>query len=693
MAGQILQHRAYIGGIEVPIVSVSVGTSENSIWQANIGCPWSPFLTKLPKNTKITVFRRNTDLFSNFRLLFDGVLAGVSESRSWRGQAAMTLHVTSDASILGTRRKEIIPLEFALSQDAVGNKLAGSEGDTVTVTELVNVVPVELSMFADMKLVGNDACKAAAYFLSGTPTDSKPSGKVFHDNTKMVTSGGTPGKAFMSPFMNRFYNTFNFARKICHVPLPQVWINAIANEKAWELLTGQVHNAKGMVSYWELGRYLINWFQGSILSIPDATYIGAAVGTQDKVVVNKPSKNITKIPLPNMDKNALGELIIMPHNYFGNAPLCNIIFPDQIISRSLTINHGAEFTRAGVVGQSIPGNQDNAQSGLTAFGYVAPSGLSGYFTDLNLSLEKPEGKRSPYENEFGISYITVPLPQGMLRLWNNEATTKGSQNKKTAQAPPTATKNTMNHEFMISYSQKYTINVEVTPDVEVVPGSSVILLDEEGEHWFAYCSGVTYSWSIEGQASVQLNLTYAHHHSWNFTGAIHYGNSLSDINPDLVKIYSALVGSQVPLVSNEETAQKYFNLWNNTYHQDSRQMKYFNQKTNIIRDVCTMQEYVTFMGGVWSEVSQYDFTKDTPFTTLGQTIVDKFDCSSAMAKLSTAPYVYYDKFAQKPITATPTKPKFKTIGQAGPLTPSTYISGIVDCHLKWLKNVGHVMSV
>jgi len=702
MAGQILQHRAYIGGIEVPIISVAVSTTENSVWQANIQCPWSPFLTKLPKNTKITVFRRNTDLFNDYRLLCDGCLAGVTEARSWKGQAQIILHITSDASILGWRRKQIINLEFSLSKAALQMSQMGGDSQN-TVTNMNNIVPVELSMFANNELVNGDACKAAAYFLSGTPTDNSPGGKKFHDNTRMIASNGSGGDDYdyLSPFMKRFYGDFQLARKICHVPLPKVWVDAIADDKNWEMMMGKVNNAEGMVSYWELGRYLISWFQGSILSIPDATYIGKPTGDEQITKLKAPdsmtpkfgeSAESAKVTMGD-SIDALGELILMPHNYFGNAPLCNIIFPDQIISRSVVTNHGFEYTRAGIVGQGVPESMTNVYSGLTCYNYVAPSGLGGYFESFNFDVDTPAGKRSEYENQFGVSYVTVPISEGMLRLWNTSVETSETPNSTSKKAAPKETINTMNHEFMIAYSQKYSLSVEVMPDVEVVPGSSVILLDQDGEHWFAYCRGVSYSWTIEGQASVTLQLTFAHHHSWSFEGAMHYGNSLSKQNPELIKIYSTLVGCKVEEDDNEVVAQKYFKLWKNTYKEDSRQMKYFSQLTDIVRDVCTMQEYVTFMNGDWSEVETYDFTYDSTFTTLGSTLVDLFDCSEEMASLSTAYYSYYDAFNDTTLKAIAYKPPFSEIGKPGKIIPSTYISGIVDCHLKWLHNVGHAMSV
>lgn len=702
MSGQIFQYKAYIAGIEIPIISVAISTSENSIWVANITCAWSPFLTKLPKNTKITVFRRNTDLFKDFRLACDGCLSGISESTAWKGQASLTLHLTSDTSILGWRRKQIIDLEFSLTSAALGDKLKSGDNETV-VTGLQNILPTEMSMFAPRELVNGDACKAAAYFMSGTPTDNSPGGKKFHDNGYIVSSESSLDKYdYLSPFITRFYQTFKMARKICHVPLPKVWIDTIAGQQSWDMFTDNIRNAGGMVTYWELGRYIVNWFQGAIISIPDATYLGPAVGTSEiakqpipKSIQPKPP-DASEGPQPfavGSQGNALAELVIMPHNYFGNAPLCNIIFPDQILSRHIVINHGFEYTRSGIIGQSIPENTETQESGLMSWNYLAPTGLTEYFDSFNLTEKTPAGKRSIYEQEFGISYLSTSLPEAMVRLWLPKPKTDGGQNTTKKNPVPIQISNTMNHEFMIAYSQKFVTDVEVTPDVEVVPGSSVILLNENGEHQIAYCKGTTSTWSIEGQASITLQLAYPHHYSWSFEGALHYGNAFTGAESNLSEIYSALIGSKVdPMITNKILAIKYFGLWNKQYNRDSRQMKYHNKETHILRDVCTMQEYVTFMGGDWNEV-KYSFEYDATFTTLGKTLVKLFDSSKAMADMSCAKYSYYDPFTDTVIDSISYQPPFGALGQPGKLTPSTYISGIVDCHLKWLNNVGHMMSV
>lgn len=684
MAGQLIQHRVYISGIEVPASRIQISSVPNAVWQGSVVMPWSPFLMKLPKGTKITIFKRNSDLFNHFRLLCDGTIVSISESKSWGGSSTLQLGIMSDAAIFSWRKMAITPLELQFSSEFMTLANQAAE-ENMTTSPLNSVVPPGLALWVDAKDVGNDACKAAALWLTGIPagktdsTDGQPvSQRQYYDSQQGKIIGGKDGRSdaypHLSAFLAKFYGDYRVAKKVTYVPLPKSYQDAIGVEEMWSLMTSNIAQVKGMVTYWQVATHISSMFQGTILSIPDCTF----------------------------SKKGLGEIVIMPHNFFGRATLCNIVFPDQVMEKSNSVNYGAEQTRAFLAGPSLPMKTQSIYDGMYQWSYTAPHGMSGVLKALNLS--DKAGIRSTYEEQYGVSAVEAPLGKSLVLALQNSVTNDQDHkdNKNTVVKPPKALEHILNHEFIIAYSQKFSMTIRVQPDVEAVPGAALIILDEAGEHTVAYCAGTSYAWDANGQTVVQVQVAYPHHYSWSFENATQIGNVLSgNQNPEAVKTYETIVGSKVSPDENDKTALKYFDSWREDFNQDSRRMKYADLNktkgdgTGIMRKICTMEEFVNFMSGydAWAEIKDQDFNADDGYTTLGEGLINQFDSTFEAPRLSTAAYTYWDPVTKKSIPSQPIRPEFKTIGKPGDIVPSTYVSGIVDCHLKWLLQIGHVMSI
>jgi len=551
MAGQLIQHRVYIGGIEVPCLSVAVSSAPNTVWQGTLTMPWSPFLMKLPKGTKITVFRKNSDVFKEFRLLFDGCLTGISETKAWKGQASIQLNVNSDGIVFYWRKMGITELEMSLSGKSIALKEDSGADSQATLTSLNNIFQMGPGMFVPEDEVKSDACKAAAFWLSGIPTDAKPSGRMYHDNGEIRTIAGPKGKgsavdyAHLSPFLQKYYKNYHLQEKITYVPLPDALKASFAGKQAWDMMAQRINNPAGMTTYWEIASYITSFFQGTILSIPDAT----------------------------LSTKGLSEILVMPHNFFGKAAFCNIIFPDQVMAKSQSVNFGAEVSRAFISGDAIPIAVETAFDGLHQWRYKGPYDLTGTMKDLNLTKSTEAGPRSEYEEQYGVNLYQAPLDEHLVRvLLGATALDKKENNKQKDVQVTKALTETLNHEFLIGYCQKFGMTIQVQPDVEVVPGTAIIILDEDGEHTVAYCAGVSYVWNAQGQASTQVNLVYPHHYSLDLTNATHLGNPLSAVsgNEEAVAAYEEMIGSVISRsLSNKELADKYFKMWQEEYNRFS----------------------------------------------------------------------------------------------------------------------------
>ena len=646
-----------IAGIEIPVLSWSSRSATNGVASGQALVPYSPFLAKLPKTTKITIFHRNTDLDSEPTLAFDGSLISIVESKSYQGQATVTLGFQGDGQIWIYRKKNIFAIEHALSLNTLVRMQ--QQQQEVSYASARNIIDTSTIVLRHPGIKG-DGCKAGAMYLTTRyvigESDPKNFNAVLNGESQSFTANGfttfTPEKLNLTPYLDRYLNRYRLPFKVAYIPAPQAWKDAIISDTAWNIVTKQLNSFQGDISYWTIATFFINQMGCEVQCIPDATLS---------------SGNSTPV---------LCEYLIKPKSIFGRIPRCNIIFPDQVLSKVFVVNHGADNTRVITNAQMVPTNTSSgANSGNQAApGFWAGNGphnlAKGYFQDFSIN-----GIGSKYEQRYGTTAEQIGLNDAIIRYLSEDKKEKELEKL-------------LNHEFLITHCNKFSLQIEVVPDVTIVPGMSVAILDEDGNHLIAYCTGVARQVDHNGRTSISLNLTYPRDYSWKFEASV-WGDPLSDGKQD--EIFARFTGTSLLDTKNYiQELEDYFKEWNEKYQRDSRKMRN-DTKQKLKRKICTITEFIKFFGGTPDE--NVDFNDPKILNKLPESIVNMFDSEYDDANLSSAKYRWTNKFSGETLDSYPVKPAYDNIGEIGEMFPSTFVTGIIDCHLKYIRQIGNQVTV
>ena len=95
----------YIAGIQVPFISLSIGSQFGSLASARIAVPYSPFITMVHEQTKVQIFSQRSysgELFEP-ELEFDGIIIGIVRSKNFMGQVSVSLSCLTDGYVWNRR--------------------------------------------------------------------------------------------------------------------------------------------------------------------------------------------------------------------------------------------------------------------------------------------------------------------------------------------------------------------------------------------------------------------------------------------------------------------------------------------------------------------------------------------------------------------------------------------------------------
>ena len=96
----------FISGLEVPVIAASTTTQSGGLASAQITMPYSPFLSKLPKHTKITLFSIDLVKDKEPYLELDGTIQGISVRQDQNGgNTGLFITAQTDGVIWSEREK------------------------------------------------------------------------------------------------------------------------------------------------------------------------------------------------------------------------------------------------------------------------------------------------------------------------------------------------------------------------------------------------------------------------------------------------------------------------------------------------------------------------------------------------------------------------------------------------------------
>ena len=714
----------FINGIEVPLIAASVSSIANELTSAQITLPYSPFLSRLPKHTKITLFSINfNDVPAIPRLEFDGVIQIISWRKDrFSGNTGLFIMAQTDGIIWSARKKFNFYLDNCFGVDRMASKMQD-------ISQVNNTLdsPVFDPVNQVVSSANGDGGRAATLFLThmfNLDSNQKFSGTLnYRDcgtsvNTlgKNNSTGGVDQISeantninWYAHYIKKYYEDYNVLNKVCRINLPDMYKQAFGDYQSWNIVIQQMGTARGEVNFWNFAAYLCDLYGFEIFDLPDCNYTKISDADINYLYSAPEVQSGTGVPTVKVKigtpKYFMAEYLIKPKSPFGPIPLCNIIFPDQVLDKSFQKNFQMEVTRVNAAQVNINalalGPND---SGIGYNFYQGPfttNTTNDYFGSFNIDKLpiNPEElatfmKRSSYEDEFGSSSKTVQLPDVISRMFatilqNNE---KGSAKYEEAMKN---IQSMMNHHFMIAYTDKVQFTMQITPDVEVVPGMPLLVLDENGEHIVAYCTGREKSWSKDGQYYINLKLQYARPYDIK-------SQSMADIidpfDPHTFKdTYSKDIAMMANYIGcNFMPVSVDFDLV--TYTTDLVNEWYDNDKnTNLIktnrqawRITADYLDYQEFMG--ISSPKNYDVNDS--YNKMHYDLISKWDITDNAARMAALQWSYAPPGKKKPDITNGVfyKPNENELNVPGPIKVSPYIAGIVNCHNRYLMQIGNNIS-
>jgi hypothetical protein len=704
----------FINGLEVPIIAASTTTQSGGLASAQITMAYSPFLSKLPKHTKITLF--SLDLNSNNEPLleFDGTIQGIS----WRqdkvsGNTGLFVMAQTDGLIWSEREKFNFYIDGGFSQARLLQTTKTYESNNSTSTS-----PVTDPLAYILNSNNNDAGEVVLLLLTHTFEFSQGNvGKINYTDcgwhlTKdknTIDEDASVDPLYYANYIKKFYEAFNVTRKLCRLPMPDSWKKAFQLQYTWLLLTKQIQPLEGKVNFWNYVTYICDMFNFEVYDIPDATM--ATISSSDINHINNHGSGNKN------GQSVLSEYLIKPKTPFGPIPYCNVVFPDQVLDKSFFKNYQNETTRCYTVVSTFPGAISTQTAGLAYSGYTAPyfpDDTNNYFGSFNTkipmfdasSTDKQFLLRSAYEDEFGVASKEVILPDILSRLLTTIPKTlpQGMTQQEFLQKNQATLQNMMNAEFFTSYTDKVSFTLQVTPDVNVVPGMSMLVLDENDDHMVAYCYGREKIWDKNGQQVINLKLMYPRHYSLQAGFANNYLNTLdpvyynSSYKQDL-SILSQYIGCGF-LDQNKTIIQNINEIMTN-WNQIGKNTPLLTKSALYKRTRTAYSQYLSF----YNVTSPIKYDTNNSFNKMDQNLIIQWDISTTIANAPALQWSWAKEGYQNRQDTTWLNtasdgtyyppcynPPYNELNTPGPIKVSPYIAGIVNCHNRYLMQVGNNIS-
>lgn len=549
------QFGLYIAGIRVPFIGFNISSQFGSLASASVSIPYSPFVLRIHEQTKVQIFSKKIvdGAHQEPKLEFDGIIVGIVRSRNVLGQASAQLTCMTDGYIWNRRKQYDFYLEQIADEDTRGSGEAAN----------IRADGIITNYYSD--LIGNnrfDTGCASASVLStlvyGTAKKDAVNKDIvnveptyyeyiYNGNKFFMAMKDEKGSVFadrsLSPtYYQKYLESYKLSSKLYGISTSDSVKEFYQTEHFLNMISNSLKDLQGENTFWSIAAQVMQYGFYSIFDIPNPSFIrgethnSGSVSGVDISVINSKSDNpvqvnnkeskdgsaITVADKKNRKIHGLAEYILKPVSVLGVPLKCNIIWPDQVINESLYYDVLNAPTRVTVVQHAIPNDED--REGLTlkttkVVGPAFPEDNNHYFKSFNAhySEYRELDSYSDYEKEYGINYRSIPLSYAF------DATLLGGENeteeKNKKEDNPIKVKEDvkvsqkmndfLNYNFAQYYYSSRSYNIGVTPDVDIVPGLPVIVLNRDGEHIIAFATGFQKSFDASnGNLNVSLSLSY-----------------------------------------------------------------------------------------------------------------------------------------------------------------------------------------
>ena len=630
----------YLAGVKVPLINCNISSNYASLAQLSITLSYSPYISHIFQFTKVQIYEQITDNGNLHAptLEFDGVIIGITRSKNVLGQVSCLLTCSTDGIIWNRVKQYDSYLNQLLDTDTRGkagtNSSVRADGAiTNFYTETLRNNKFDIGCCVASLLTSTHSCESKQqgptgyhYFLNG---------KQF---TKIPNNASTEGgSVFDSVYYTKFLNNNKLEHKVYGIATSASVKEFFNADQFLNLLGNTVNDLYGENTYWTIAAKIMEYGFYNVYDIPNACFIPKSkdlpmpptdpksknpvnlkVGDDvkssddnDDAFSNLSAYRNELSAIKNRNYGGLAEYILKPISVLGIPFECNIIWPDQVLSDSIFYDMINAPTRTLLKKHFIPNQQDNV---LTTNVYAGPSfnsSDSGFLssfipphTTYGAGEIRHENDLSPNETQYGVNYAYLELSYAFDSTLLNDADAKDTSriNK---------ISNFLNYEFSQRFFGSRQYQVQVTPDVNIVNGLPIIILQNSGEHVIAFCTGVSKGWDVSGDGHKWINLQVAYPRYY-YENISKLGNLVDPTSQDSKSLaeLKLLIGSNSVIEPSDNTQDKLISKIESYYQEYVNDMsngkenvkkKYFrftveNQNKDIPSYVCDLDSYMKFMG-------------------------------------------------------------------------------------------------
>jgi len=709
----------YLAGLLVPYIDFTINSQYGQISSLQLNIPYSPYISHIFPFTKVQVFEvlsNSTDSHAIPTLEFDGVVCSISRHKDVLGQVSISLTCYTDGFIWDRRKQ----YDFYISELS-GTAPAVATGNTFN----ERADGLIMNYFKELIEQNNfDVGLAAASVLTSTISqqidgegNATSYGATFHYNGhRYIEEPNENKQGSLSPnpvaFYDKYLTKYALKYKVYGIATSSAMQNYFQTTQFIAMISKNMQDLHGENSFFAISQQILNFGFYQLFDITNPCFIPAEgddptvnlttdFNINDKennnpLTDNEIEENIALLRVNDTRQSSgLAEYIFKPISILGIPLERNVIWPDQVLSETLTYDFGNTPTRVIAHRQPWYATMDASTSLLSTATIAGPifdmkkSGTRQYFESLvpGTVVNAPGQLRndkiySDYEKAYGIKYSRIDLSNAFdeTLLGKTFADTegvggkhaigsnRGSDDPKSIQELGKKFNNFMNYEYSVKYFGSRQYHIQVTPDTNCVIGLPTVIMDMHGQHVVAFVVSLSKYYSIRGQKNISVGIQYPRYYYEN-VGAL--GNLIdpTSADPDSMKEMAVLFGSKPLIVPNgsEDSSTRLQAKIDSIFDQYNKDKS--NNKENIKelykpKNICTLNNFLNL--------------HSSPEVTSLPTDLQLFDSSAEENKLSTNHFTIYDgKMSLTKYTPTP-----KDTHNSSGLPNKT----IIQYHLNWREH-------
>lgn len=725
---KVYRYHCYIAGIKIPINSCVISSQFGSIANLSLSIGYSPYINHIFPFTKVQVYEQKIDdgILYEPTLEFDGSIVAVSRSKNLIGSVSIQLTCLTDGYIWNRRKQYDFYLQDITSINARGtgddlsirsdSQIQNFFGECISANKFdvgCAVASVLTSTHKGKSTTGKDrSITSYTYQYNGKQYKKQLIGEVNEANSQ----GLTP------EYYSKVIDKYGLSRKLFGIATSPNVQEFFRQDRFMKLLNNAANDLQGENTFWSIASYILNYGFYNVYDIPNPVFLNKTAS--EVVDLNKDistsndskDKDIDLSETPEIVEQNRGKIAFAPgsNNSYGLAEFllkpvsvlsipyqCNIIWPDQVVAENITYDFMNSPTRVILQRQEIPGQENEQNVILTSSVFTGPvfteDSRNLFYDLLPNGVEFGPGDirandiYSKHEKQYGITYHRLELSYAF------DSTLLNARVKKDEDSTTKIGTNInkfLNYEFSQKFFSARSYQLQVTPDVDVIPGLPVVVLNKNGDHVIAFCIGKAKSWQADGAKGIQLNLAYPRYHNED-VGQL--GNIVDPTCSDLksMKELCYLTGS-IPLcgigdgdgdykiissiddLKNVSLTEVNNNLSSiidqlfDDYQNDNTDGKGIIKNKYKRNNICTLNNFMTFH----NIDAKYKNTELPEFYPS-----NKFDSNQEESSLSTNSFTVYDN-----------KERIDYNGHDSGDVKSEKInsSGIVKKHIEWIKTAKRI---